>query len=138
MSKYKVIKTEFKNGASLVKALLDLGVKFEESANLKQNNVVLKTSWRTFGSSDYDVAIAIQREAAREAGLGFMDGLGFQWNGTGYNLIEDHSSTMVEKMNQLRQRYAVHEVRRQARVKGYGIQEQAQTDGTIRMTLIRR
>mgnify|MGYP000933603206 CR=1 FL=1 len=66
MSKYKVIKTEFKNGASLVKALLDLGVKFEESANLKQNNVVLKTSWRTFGSSDYDVAIAIQREAARK------------------------------------------------------------------------
>jgi hypothetical protein len=142
MSKYKVIKTEFKNGESLKKALDEMGVKYEFGGNFRDNTVTLRTSWASYGSQNHPVVFAIQRDEARLSGLGQMDGLGFKWTGTGYDLIEDSNhgqpQSVIDKMNILRQKYAVNEIRRQARVKGYSVREQAQTDGTIQMTLVRR
>jgi hypothetical protein len=143
MSKYKVVQTEFRNGESLKKALTDLGVQFEASADLKKNGVILETNWTGFwGGTNQQAAIAIQRAAANKAGIGYMDGLGFRWTGKGYELIQDHHdedyTPVVKKMNQLRQRYAYHEVVRNARAKGYNVSQTASQDGTIRLTLVRR
>lgn len=143
MSYYREVKTEFINGESLKKALQDLGIEFTASANLRENRLSLVTNYRGYmDSRDLDVAIAVQREQARRAGIGSWDGLGFRWNGKSYDQIQDHldetHANIQAKMNLLRQRYAYHEVSRQARSKGYTVNEHKSTDGTIRLTLVRR
>jgi hypothetical protein len=143
MSAYKVIKTAFKVGESLEKALRDLGIQFEKGQSLKANGAILNTSWgRTYGGINQEVAFAIQQDEARRSGIGNMDGVGFRWNGSGYDLVQDHydenNSHCADVMSRLKQRYTYHEVSRQARARGYSVRENKMTDGTIRLTLERR
>lgn len=88
MSKYKEIMTEFKNPASLMKALDDMNAVYEVGQNPKENAVVLFTNWKTYGGINQQVAIAVQKQNANRAGLGDFDGIGFQWNGKGFTLIK--------------------------------------------------
>lgn len=143
MSAYKVIQCNFKVGESLEKALKDLGIVFERGQSLKANGANLKTSWGiSFGGKNQEVAFAIQQGNARQSGIGNMDGVGFRWNGSGYDLVQDHYDENNEKcsevMARLKQRYTYHEVSRQARARGYSVHENKQSDGTIRLTLSRR
>jgi len=142
MSSYKQIKTEFKNGHSLMKALEDLGAVFE-CGDVKQNERTLKTSWGArWNGADQKVAIAIQKEQAQKCGLGSMDGLGFRWNGASYDLVADRydeNSTLIQsKLKLLAQRYALAEVKRQAKMKGYSVNQVAQGDGSIWLVLAKR
>lgn len=144
MSKYRQILTEYKNGDSLVKALADLKVEHSRAANLRENGVTLTTHWSgTWGGRDQRVAIAVDRDQlGRALGHRPMDGLGFAWNGSGYDLIQDqHDGWRAEDLQllaRLRQRYAFHEVTRLARAKGYSVRETPGEAGRIRLTLVRR
>ena len=142
MSAYKVIKTAFKVGESLERALEDLGIQFEKGQSFKVNGAILILMGRSYGGVNQEVAFAIQQDEARRSGLGNMDGVGFRWNGSGYDLVQDHydenNSHCANVMSRLKQRYTYHEVSRQARARGYSVRENKMTDGTIRLTLERR
>ena len=143
MSKYRVIKTEFKNGESLVKALSDMGLPFEKAASLRENGLTLETHWNSFGGVNKQVAIGMSRGSLRTHGLQVMDGIGFTWSGQGYDVVIDHydeeKSQVTAMLAQLKQRYGLHEVNRLARQKGYTVRESASAaDGTIRLILVKR
>lgn len=136
MSIYKEIKTEFKNPESLLAALADLSAACECKDPL-QNISKLISHWHS--NPPQDVAIAINRENAVRVGLGDYDGFGFRWTGVGYAVVQDrldeNKPTIQKKMNELRQRYAYHEVSRQAKAKGYTLTEEKDPSGVIRITL---
>jgi hypothetical protein len=72
--------------------------------------------------------------------------VGFMWDGTSYQAIISEydmgcgspTSMNVERQAKLKQRYAYHEAKRIAKVKGYSIKEQSMPDGTIRLSLSHR
>ena len=138
MSVYKEIKTEFRNPQSLLAALADVGAIFD-CPDAKSNIAKLTSHWR--GNPAQDVAVAVNRENARRAGLGDYDGVGFRWTGDGYAVVQDrldaNSARITKSMDQLKQRYAFHEVTRQAKAKGYTVQTREE-NGTLRLTLVRR
>lgn len=141
MSKYKEISTEIKRKDSLIKALEDLGIEFEISKDGKANVIPLVSHWSS--GTTQNVAVAIQRDKlSRFVGGNTYDGLGFKWNGSGYELIADHydtnSTSTMKKINQIKQRYAFHEVKRQARIKGYNVREIQTSTGVIRLQLVGR
>lgn len=138
MSHYRKINVDIKNGESLVQALRDLGMTPQVSSDLRQNSMTLFTHWRSFGAIDQRVAVAVQRDDLREAksrlgyGVGYaMDGIGFAWNGSGYDMIQDGLPETA--INSIRQRYAVVEAKRLAMVEGYTVTEQQDADGTVRL-----
>ncbi|MDR3572843.1 MAG: DUF1257 domain-containing protein [Anaerolineaceae bacterium] len=136
MSKYKLVQTEFRNGASLKLALDDLKIHYSAGV-LNQNSQTLKTEW-LMHDSHQSCAIAVQADDIRKVrGFGF-GGIGFSWTGKGYDLIADVHDNNDETITKLRQRYAFHEVSRQARAKGYTIRETTTDSGVIRMTLVKR
>lgn len=147
MSKYRLIKSEFRNPDSLIKALNDLGIAFDRSVNLRTNDVVLKTSFgegimlQLYHGENHDVAIAIQRDnLAKAAGLKrVVDGMGFSWNGSGYDLIQDHYNEMnrgvTDLTNKLKQRYSFHETMRLARANGYLVKSSTSENGKIRVVI---
>ena len=135
MSVYKEIKTEFRNPQSLLAALGDLFI-IPQCANSRENITKLISHWHN--NHPQDVAIAINREDALRAGLGNYDGLGFRWIGDGYAVVQDQldakSTGITNQMNKLKQRYAFHEVVRQAKSKGYTVHT-IEENGTLRLTL---
>lgn len=139
MSVYKKIKTEIKTADSLIKALNDLGLHPECSQNLRENSVILKSNWSNLGGRDQNVAIAVQREALEKADLMAMDGIGFAWNGSGYDLIcdhmdeESHYGRSHHLVDRVKQRYTLHEAKRIASLQGYSLQEKTLSDGTIQL-----
>lgn len=138
MSVYKEIKTEFKNPQSLLQALADLDVNIQ-CAHPKENLSKLVSHWH--GHKPQDVAIAVQRDDAVRVGIGNLDGVGFRWTGSGYVVVQDqldqNKTSVTEKMNKLKQRYAFHEVVRQAKSKGYTVKTE-DLNGTLRVTLVKR
>lgn len=109
MSAYKKIATQFKNPASLIRALADCGLVFEQAVDLQQNTIILHTHWLRFDGQDHPVAIAIQREELWKK-VTAMDGLGFAWSGDHYELVKDKSDYALEDtLNEIRRRYAFHE-----------------------------
>lgn len=139
MSVYKEIKTQFKNPESLLAALADLDINFE-CKDVRQNTTQLISHWHS--NPPQDVSIAINREQARRVGLGDYDGLGFRWTGEGYSVVQDrldeNRDSIQKKMSALRQRYAFHEVSRQASARGYSVVETKNEGGVIRFQLIAR
>jgi len=135
MSVYKEIKTEFRNPQSLLAALGDLDITIQ-ATGIRENTTKLISHWH--GNPPQDVAIAIKREQARRVGLGDYDGLGFRWTGEGYAIVQDRidegNSRIAANMNKLKQRYAFHEVCRQAKAKGYTVHT-VEEGGTLRLTL---
>ena len=138
MSVYKEIKTEFRNPASLLAALADLDAT-SECVHPRENLTKLVSHWHS--NPPQDVAIAINRDNASRVGLGDFDGVGFRWTGDGYAVVQDRLDAnkieIAARMNQLKQRYAFHEVTRQARAKGYTVQT-VEENGTLRLTLRKR
>jgi hypothetical protein len=140
MSKYKVIATEFRTFASLKQALSDLGVECEIAASPKSNTLHLYGY--TGDKRPETAAIAIRRATVNRYSGGSSNDIGFAWNGQAYEAIVsdfDGSRPGVTKMlGELKQRYAVHEIKKQAHAKGYTLREQTQPDGTLRLTLVHR
>lgn len=136
MSAYKVIQTEFRNLDSLKKALADVGFDQVEQADARTNSLPLAGYG---GSRGEDVCLRIPRH-----NFGGYEDTGFAWEPSTQSyraIISTHDgfgSFGEGTLTRVRQRYALHEVRRQARSKGYNVQEQPQADGSIRMTLVRR
>jgi hypothetical protein len=136
MSVYKEIKTLFKNPQSLLAALAALDVNFQ-CVDPQQNTCKLISHWHN--NPAQDVAIAVNRENAERVGLGDYDGIGFRWTGEGYAIVQDRldegNPSIQQRMNALRQSYAVHEVTRQAAENGYTVVKTPDPSGVIRLTL---
>jgi hypothetical protein len=140
MSKYKTIQTEFRNIASLQKALADLGF----TANKVEVDATRKNTLQMYGYHGdlrpETVSVRIQRKYVTTA----SNDVGFRWNGTSYEaVISDFDSSAnnpfsTANVNKLKQRYAYHEAKRIAYSKGYSVSEKTQADGTISLVLMRR
>jgi hypothetical protein len=140
MSAYKEIKSEFRNGQSLIKALKVLGLIPQVSQNLRDNGVELVNN---YGHDGAKVAIGVDRiQVHSKINRSVYGGLGFTWNGKSYDVIADdldvHKTEHQKLMNDIKQRYSYNEIKRQAQVKGYTVRETTGQDGVIRMTLVHR
>jgi hypothetical protein len=141
MSKYRLIKCEIKTPDSLIKALNDVGCAYTRSQDLRKNEAKLDTNWTRWGGKSQEVAIAIQRNhLANATGTSsVMDGIGFAWNGNGYDLIQDKHDVsnlkVTEFLNKLNQRYSYHEAMRLARMNGYTVKSSTSENGKIRVVL---
>jgi hypothetical protein len=144
MSKYRIVKADFKTPDSLIRALNDLKVEYQRGADLRRNEATLRTNWSgIYGGENQPVAVAIDRDAlAKSIGSRPMDGCGFAWNGSGYDFIQDQHDTgrpdVQAWVNRLRQRYSFWEVQRLAHARGYNVRESYTQDGQINITLVRR
>lgn len=139
MSKYKEIKTIFRDGECLLKALADLGLTAQSAANLRDNGVTLKTDYASWGDVDHQVAIAVSRKDLIWQGkVKSYGGMGFAWNGQDYDLVQDrHVSPAMTALNEkLRQRYAFHAVQKQARANGMMVRETTSAGGEISLVLV--
>lgn len=140
MSKYKVILSEFRDGECLCKALVDLNLPFEHGPNLRENGVTLKTDWVYRGEQNQQVAVAVTRSSLIKAGVPSYGGLGFAWNGKGYDLVQDshnvYDPRAVDLLNKLRQRYSFHMIHAQARAHGLMVQESRSANGDIDLVLV--
>jgi hypothetical protein len=135
MSKYHKIKTEILNPESLLSALADMHIKPTWlSDDLRRNGTTLMTHWETFGGRNQQVAISVDRSVLINAGYDAMDGIGFAWNGNGYDLLADHYDEVKPWVGKLKQRYTLHEAKRLARLQGYTLTETTMQDGSIRLT----
>jgi len=131
MSKYKKIATEFKNADSLCKALDDLDLPYDKAPVLKTPSLELRGWGGTFGAL---VSIRIPKYKTN----GFED-VGFAWNGAAFEAhVSTHDGSGYGRRDvgeptllKIKQRYALHELRRQAKLNGYSIQEKYLDDGTI-------
>ena len=141
MSAYREIKTEFRNAASLRKALEELGIVCDTTSDTKANIYPL------FGyqgdQRPETVNIRIRRHWVNQNWSGgSSNDIGFAWDGKQYVAIVSEYDRGLPKvqagLDQLRQRYAVIELRRQAKSRGYNVTEQYQEDGSIRLQLVRR
>lgn len=152
MSKYREIKTEFRNLDSLKKALADCGVPYQIAANPRVPDLGL------YGYHDdlrpEQASIVINREWINDhwSGVGVIgknyyrgisNDIGFAWDGSQFTgIVSDYDQTrqgVTDALNKLRQRYGFHEVQRLARSKGYTVRETAtDTSGQIRLVLVRR
>lgn len=141
MSAYREIKTEFRNAASLRQALDDLGIVYDTTSDTKANTLSL------FGfhgdQRPEKVNIAIRRHWVNQNWSGGMSNdIGFAWDGKQYAAIVSDYDGGLQKvqtgMDLLKQRYAVLELRRMARSRGYNVTEQYQEDGSVRLQLVRR
>ena len=139
MSAYKEIQTEFRSLNSLLDALHDLGF---TDAMLQ---VAPDPKFATLPMYGYQgdqrperAGVHIPREFVGSA----ANDVGFAWNGGCYvAIISEFDSSQnftEERVNKLKQRYALHEVKKQAKMKGYSVQEVSQNDGSIRLVCVRR
>lgn len=142
MSAYKTIETEFRTAESLAKALADLGIKAEIAKSLTTNSVGL---YGYHGDLRPErVVFRIPQTDVNRWSTGASNDVGFCWNPTTKRydaIVSDYDRTngRTQKMlDDLKQRYAFHEINRQARAKGYTVRESRTANGTISMTLVRR
>jgi hypothetical protein len=147
MSKYREIKTEYRNLESLKKALSDMGVPYEVSPN-----------WRTPDLSLYGyhnderpekASLAIRKDWLNQHWSGqttngnyyngISNDLGFAWDGKQFvAIVSQYDSTrqgVTDALKQLNQRYSFHEVQRLARANGYLVKSSTSQDGQIRLVV---
>jgi len=140
MSHYRRVTTEYRNPDSLRAALADLGIQAEFAPDVRKNTLGLKNRW--FGQASQAAAIVIPESELRRVGAGLtFNPTGFAWDDASqaYTVIHDDSNYGdSEIMKKIKQRYALHEVRRQARARGYTLQERVQDDGSITVVCTRR
>jgi hypothetical protein len=137
MSAYRVIQTEFRNLDSLVKALADIGYAGDKVETAGTINTLSMYDWHS-QLRPQTCAVRIHRVYVG----GAANDVGFAWNGSTYEAIisdfDRHNAFNDLTMGKLKQSYAFHELSRQARAKGYTVQQEATPQGTIRMKLVRR
>lgn len=134
MSAYKEIVTEFRHRDSLIKALADSGFRCEVANDATANGLELHGYALSSGGR---ANIRIPKSAHP----GAFEDTGFIYNSvtkTYAAKISTHNSPGNfgrEALEKVTQRYAYHEVIRQAKLKGYTVQQHASADGTIRLQL---
>jgi hypothetical protein len=137
MSAYRVIQTEFRNLDSLLKALNDIGYSKDKVETTGTSNSLSMYDWHS-NLRPETCSVRIHRVYVD----GAANDVGFSWNGSTYEAIisdyDRHNAFSDPKMGKLKQQYAFHELSRQARSKGYTVQQESTPQGTIRMKLIRR
>ncbi len=137
MSAYRVIQTEFRNLDSLVKALADIGYSKDKVETAGTSNSLSLHDWHSLLRPE-TCAVRIHRVHVS----GASNDVGFAWNGSTYEAIIsdfDRQNAFNDlTVGKLKQRYAFHELSRQAKAKGYTVQEEKTPQGTIRMKLVRR
>lgn len=128
MSHFSRVKTQVKNLVSLIAALEDLGIEYEQSQTL-----VRVRGWQ--GSEEL-------AELCIKTGTQYDIGVRVMANGE-YELIadwwalEEHGIQQQSYIERLTQRYAYHEVKSQAEAQGFAVEEeQVEEDGTIRLRVI--
>lgn len=141
MSAYKKLAVEFKNVDSLQKALTDvLGKEFEFDASLSNS---LSLYGYQNDRRPEKVTARVDRKVvnARYSG-GASNDFGLTYNPT-TKLFEaviseyDSGAGTMNLVNQLKQRYAFHEVSRMARLKGYSVKPIQSNDKTVRLQLVK-
>lgn len=128
MSHFSRVKTQVKNLISLKSALEDLGIEYEEAVGLmtvrgwqgaeELAQLVIKTG------TQYDIGVRVTASGEYE--------LVADWWA-----LEEHGIQQQSYLERLTQRYAYHEVKAQAELQGYAVEEeQVEEDGTIRLRVI--
>lgn len=140
MSRYKVIETEFRSAESLGKALQDvLGAHKWDQSPLDRPAYLYGY---TGDQRPEQAQFIIRRQVVNRYSGGASNDIGFAWNGQAYTAIvseyDGGREGVTTMLNKVRQRYARHEIWRQARNKGYTVQENSRPDGSILLTLVRR
>ena len=136
MSAYKKITTQFKNLESLKKALADIGFSNFDLAPSPRVNSLSLTGYT--GRQGDDVALRLPRSH-----YGNYEDTGFAWDETTqtYRAIisthDGYGNFGEDTLNKVRQRYAFHEVSRQARLKGYSVKQINDQSGVIRLQLVK-
>lgn len=135
MSAYKEIQTEFRNLNSLLEALKDLGyADVLVSDDPKTKNLTMQGY---FVGDHREAGIVIPANKYQA-----FEDTGFRWNGNAFEaIVSTHGNGMnfgVHRLEQLKGRYAYHEVKRQAKINGYSVQERNNDDGSVRLVLTRR
>lgn len=143
MSRYKVIATEFRSLQSLQAALVDvLGAPsaFNVAPSPKTPSLTLY-DWHGQPRPER-ASIRIPRQAVNRFSSGASNDVGFAWNGKTFEAIvseyDQGPSGCTNMLNQVRQCYALHELRSQAKAKGYTLRENVQADGSINLVLTHR
>jgi hypothetical protein len=142
MSKYKVIQTEFRNLESLTKAIEDVLGSDAQHVAIDPKHASLHL-YGYLGDQRPELAsIRIPREVVNRFSGGCSNDIGFAWDGSRYTaIVSEYDSGKPGSqamLNQIRQRYAYHEIARQARAKGYTLRETRLADGTITLQLTHR
>ena len=125
MSHFTKIQTKLYNLETLKKSLSDLNINW----TVKTNNV------RGYQNTTHKAELVIQQENSHD--------IGFQWNGTEYELVTDlmfwAQNISVEKfLNRLNQRYAYNSIIGVSEKEGFSFtQTETSEDGSIRLVLRR-
>lgn len=138
MSAYKVIKINFKNLESLKAALCDIGYG-ERSQTVAKNPLdpdLVMSDYRGHHRPEL-ASLLVARAYINQ----YSNDVGFAWNEKDkcYDAIisewDSYHTFTPARLNRLKQAYALHEVHRQAKARGYRVQESRNQDGTISITL---
>lgn len=141
MSQYKRIETQFKNLESLKKALQDvLGDTFELDASLQ--NSLKMYDWHDQLRPERCTVRVDRKNVNHKWSSGASNDFGLSYDqGTKMftAIISDYDTRAgtMNLLNQLKQRYAYHEVIRQAKLKGYAVRPVQSQDKTIRLQLVK-
>ena len=144
MSRYKVIQTEFRSLQSLQAALVDVlrnPSAFQVAPSPKTPSLQLY-DWHGQSRPEH-ASIRIPRQAVNRFSSGSSNDVGFAWNGKTFEAIvseydQDPQYGCTNMLNRVRQRYALHELRSQAKAKGYTLREHVHPDGSINLVLTHR
>jgi hypothetical protein len=135
MSAYREIRTEFRVKESLVKALVNLGYEGIMQVEEGKENTLPLAGWLGRQASQ-NVNVKLKCK-----GNGGYEDVGFYWNGSSYQAIvsthDGYGNFGTCSLAKLTQQYSYEEVKRQARLRGYQVQQVNSTDGSIRLVLKR-
>lgn len=139
MSAYRVIQTEFRTMSSLIKALADIGYNDRQLEVGRNDNDLQLYDYKGHLRPE-TCAVRIDRKYVGR----ISNDVGFAWNSetkTYRAIISDYDQQVGwngKTMGKLKQQYAFHELSRQAKAKGYTVQQEQTPAGTIRLKLIKR
>lgn len=139
MSAYREIRTEFRNLESFRKALADLGQPFDVAPDPAQPTLPLY-GYHADERPEHASFVIRRREVNKAWSGGASNDLGFAWDGQQVRvIISDFDSGVQQEraaLDHLRQRYAFHEINRQARARGLLVRETTTVDGRINIVFV--
>jgi hypothetical protein len=143
MSKYKIVQTEYRSLDSLKKALGDVLGPDAELEIARDPRCPSLPLYGYVGDQRAERAsLRLPRQVVNLFSGGWSNDIGFTWDGRCYQAIvsdyDQGNAGSQRLLAQVKQRYALHELRRQAKLKGYTVREHPAQDGTIRLTLTHR
>jgi hypothetical protein len=127
MSQYKRITTKIADRELLIKALEALDIPFEQGEAVELHGHF--AHGRT--------AQIVVRKVASDR---YAEDLGFVWDetsGTYQAVLTDYVTQARQKLNQIKQQYAIEGVNQKALREGYTVTQEQQEDGTVRLLLRR-